>query len=190
MNGLLPTFSGTDRPTTAHEYIFLLAKRSHYYYDAEAIAEPSKEASFGRYKYRYGGQKQRLANEVDPRVNTLMGLRQWAETRNKRDVWTVSNGGFAGAHFATYPPELIRPCILAGSRVGDVVLDPFSGSGTTGMVATQEGRRYIGIDLNARYLDISLRSRFTQPPLDIWAKDERPEDEPDEPLWEDDNTGT
>lgn len=88
-------------------------------------------------------------------------------TKNKRDVWTVSSQPFPGAHFATYPPELIRPCILAGSQRGDVVLDPFSGSGTTGLVATQEGRRYVGIDVNADYLDLSLRTRFAAPVLDL-----------------------
>ncbi len=88
-------------------------------------------------------------------------------TRNKRDVWTVATVPFTEAHFATYPPELVRPCILAGSRAGDTVLDPFSGSGTTGMVAQQEGRRYVGIDLSAEYLDLSLRTRFLQPTLGI-----------------------
>ena len=85
--------------------------------------------------------------------------------RNKRTVWTVPTAPFPGSHFAVYPPELIRPCILAGSRVGDVVLDPFSGSGTTGQVAQFEGRRYVGIDLNRDYLDLSLRTRFQQPAL-------------------------
>lgn len=92
-----------------------------------------------------------------------------SETRNARDVWTVPTVPFSGGHFAVYPPELIRPCVLACSRPGDVVLDPFSGSGTTGMVATQEGRRYVGIDLNAEYLDLSLRTRFRQPSLDIFG---------------------
>lgn len=89
-------------------------------------------------------------------------------TRNKRDVWTVATVPFSEAHFAVYPPELIRPCIRAGSEIGDVVLDPFSGSGTTGMVAREEGRRYIGVDLNREYLDLSLRTRFAQPVMDIW----------------------
>jgi DNA modification methylase len=89
------------------------------------------------------------------------------ETRNKRTVWSTATVPFPGSHFAVYPPELIRPCILAGSAPGDTVLDPFSGSGTTGMVATQEGRRYIGIDLNRDYLDMSLRTRFVQPVLNL-----------------------
>lgn len=84
---------------------------------------------------------------------------------SKRSVWNVPTVPFAEAHFAVYPPELIRPCILASSRPGDTVLDPFSGSGTTGMVATQEGRKYVGIELNASSLDLSLRTRFAQPVL-------------------------
>lgn len=88
---------------------------------------------------------------------------------NKRNVWSVSTVPFGEAHFAVYPPELIRPCILAGSQMGDTVLDPFSGSGTTGMVATQEGRRYIGFDLNAKFLDLSLNTRFAQPSLNFGA---------------------
>jgi DNA modification methylase len=87
------------------------------------------------------------------------------DTRNARDVWIIPTMPFSGAHFAVYPPALIRPCILAGSRPGDTVLDPFSGSGTTGMVALAEGRNYVGIDISTEYLDLSLRERFLQPPL-------------------------
>jgi len=105
------------------------------------------------------GKKGRPIGSVDP------GL----ETRNRRTVWTVPTVPFSEAHFAVYPPELIRPCVLAGSRPGDTVLDPFSGSGTTGMVATQEGRKYIGFDLNPEYLDLSLRTRFAQPSLNLGA---------------------
>jgi site-specific DNA-methyltransferase (cytosine-N4-specific) len=89
------------------------------------------------------------------------------DTRNARTVWSIPTVPFGEAHFAVYPPELIRPCILAGSRPGDTILDPFSGSGTTGMVATQEGRKYVGIDLNSDYLDLSLRTRFQQPSLNF-----------------------
>lgn len=88
----------------------------------------------------------------------------------KRTVWTVPTVASAGAHFATFPPALVRPCILAGTRPGDVVLDPFSGSGTTGMVALEQGRKYVGVDLNADYLDLSLRERFAEQPLDIFGE--------------------
>ena len=108
---------------------------------------------------RQNGKKGRPRGSVDPGM----------DTRNRRTVWTVPTVPFSDAHFAVYPPELIRPCILAGTAPGDTVLDPFSGSGTTGMVATQEGRKYVGIDLNAEYLDLSLRTRFAQPVLNLGA---------------------
>lgn len=158
-----------DRPTNSHEHLFLLAKSPRYFYDAEAIAEPvvgsqsDRALSFARAgkEADVPGQsmKQKRIDRPGPKGDT--------STRNKRDVWTVSPIPFPGAHFAVYPPELIRPCILAGSRPGDTVLDPFSGSGTTGMVATQERRKYVGIDLNRDYLDLSLRERFQSPPLNF-----------------------
>lgn len=165
--------SVTDRPSKSHEYVFLLAKSKRYFYDADAISEPAtseqsdRALSFAREgkKAVVPGQstRQKRLDRTGPQGDT--------SRRNRRDVWTVSPVPFAGAHFAVYPPELIRPCILAGSRRGDTVLDPFSGSGTTGMVATQEGRRYVGIDLNAEYLDLSLRTRFAQPVLDMTGGD-------------------
>lgn len=174
--------SVADRPTKAHEYLFMLAKSKRYYYDANAIKEPaatgfngsefhtgktgehqlgraSTQPRFGDTKYADGNTSPKSGNEYAPN-----GL------ANKRDVWTVPTVPFPGSHFAVYPPELIRPCILAGSRPGDTVLDPFSGSGTTGAVATFEGRKYIGIDLNREYLDLSLRTRFQQPALP-WGGD-------------------
>lgn len=152
--------SVTDRPTKSHEYLFLLAKSPRYYYDAASIQEtydgnraPSRRARTGSVN-----KENSIATAYEP---------DESEGRNKWSVWTVPTTPFPGAHFAVYPPELIRPCIIACSRIGDTVLDPFSGSGTTGMVATQEGRRYIGIDLNRAYLDLSLRTRFAQPVLDM-----------------------
>lgn len=110
--------SVTDRPTKAHEYIFLLAKSARYYYDAAAIREPCSARKDGA---------------------------------NKRTVWSVATHPFAGAHFATFPPALITPCILAGCPVGGTVLDPFAGIGTTGMVALRHGRSFIGCELNPAY---------------------------------------
>jgi len=179
--------SVTDRPTKAHEYLFLLAKSPRYYYDAETIAEPVAASSVARLSQRVAeqagsdrvpGKTNGPMRAVMPRVggNTHRDVNpNHANTGdvfdaakvNKRTVWRVATVPFSAAHFAVYPPELIRPCILAGSRPGDTVLDPFSGSGTTGMVATQEGRKYIGIDLNAEYLDLSLRTRFAQPVLNM-----------------------
>lgn len=120
---------------------------------------------------RNAAEVQRLADEAKAALGGYYREFLSGGTRNKRDVWTVATVPFAEAHFAAYPPELIRPCIRAGSEVGDIVLDPFSGSGTTGMVAREEGRRYVGIDLNAEYLDLSMRTRFAQPAMDIWGGD-------------------
>lgn len=173
--------SVTDRPTKSHEYLFLLAKSPRYYYNADAIAEDAVKGDAGSSwsegktgEHQLGrAQKRPSAKQGDfagkgPIVGTgQQSFRAVVERRNKRTIWTVATVPFPGSHFAVYPPELIRPCILAGSRPGDTVLDPFSGSGTTGMVATQEGRKYIGIDLNSDYLDLSLRTRFAQPVLNL-----------------------
>jgi DNA modification methylase len=153
----------TDRTTRSHESIFMLAKSPKYYYDADAIAEDavSEHASGNGFKR--------------PERVSLGGRGQdapWSDIggkRNARDVWTIPTQAFPGAHFAVFPPEIPRRCILAGSHPGDLVLDPFSGSGTTGMVALAEGRRYAGIDISSDYLDLSLRERFTEQPLDMGA---------------------
>jgi DNA modification methylase len=157
--------SVTDRPTKSHETIFLLAKSPKYFYDAEAI----RESDSGHDHPRTVLTGQTSLNPSGGVSGPHTGLRtaggRDGAGRNKRTVWTVPTTPFPGAHFAVYPPKLIRPCILAGSRIGDTVLDPFSGSGTTGMVATEEGRKYVGIDLNSDYLDLSLKTRFAQPVL-------------------------
>lgn len=127
-----------DRPTKAHEYVFLLTKSEEYFYDHAAIREPFADERQGRTK----------PNGIDPSANG---------GRNRRSVWTVPTQPYAGAHFATFPPGLIEPCVLAGSRAGDLVLDPFNGAGTTGLVALQHGRRYAGRDINAAYLDMTVR---------------------------------
>jgi len=145
-----------DRPTKAHEMIYLLAKSAKYYYDADAVREPhvSTPERYAREKERYkergkylavtqGGKDTVFSNELNP-----LG-------RNRRDVWTVATRPYKGAHFATFPPALIEPCILAGSAAGDTVLDPFNGSGTTGAVAVTHGRDYIGIELNAEYIELA-----------------------------------
>ncbi len=142
--------SVTDRCTKAHEYLFLLAKRERYYFDSAAIAEPAsqpigKPKLTGQHKASAGGFT------TNGTGNSSLGSNQGAETRNKRSVWTVPASPYSGAHFATFPPALIEPCILAGSRPGDVVLDPFMGSGTTAQVAQALGRRWIGCELNPGY---------------------------------------
>jgi len=156
--------SVTDRCTKAHEYIFLLAKNKRYYFNHRAIQEPSVEASKGRKNLiRKSGKYADPTIYAVPGVNTLAkkDRARWQTdelgnpVRNKRSVWTVSLRPFKGAHFATYPPELIRPCILAGSCEGDVVLDPFFGSGTTGVVALELKRNFIGIELNPEYCKLA-----------------------------------
>lgn len=145
-----------DRPTKTYEHIFLLAKSRQYYFDYRAIQEPLKEVSKERYK-RGRSEKSKYSNDT-----ALQGINRQHEDfsmfdqeyRRKRDVWEVSTNSYRmDEHFAMYPERLIEPCILAGSKVGGIVLDPFFGSGTTGAVAKRYGRDYIGIDLNARYLE-------------------------------------
>lgn len=136
-----------DRCTKAHEYIFLLSKSDRYYFDHEAIKEPAKVSSEG---IRFGGAKYGDSN--DPKHATKSGnVSKEYEKANKRSVWSVPTKPYSGAHFATFPVELITPCIQAGSRPGDVVLDPFMGSGTTAQVAMQWDRNYLGCELNPEY---------------------------------------
>jgi DNA modification methylase len=137
-----------DRCTKAHEYIFLLSKSQHYYYDHEAISEP------------YTSKAEKPRNKAAEGYNNSYVGGRWSEgerdyysagKRNKRSVWTVATKPFKEAHFATFPPDLIKPCILAGCPAGGVVLDPFMGSGTTGMVAAIHQRNFIGFELNPEY---------------------------------------
>lgn len=146
--------SVTDRCTKAHEYIFLLSKSDRYFYDGEAIEEPvTGNSSTGAKKPSTlsGGKGANGKTQTGGKESSTLGLGWHKETRNRRSVWTVATVPYKGAHFATFPPALIEPCILAGSRPGDVVLDPFFGSGTTGMVAQNLGRRWIGCELNPAY---------------------------------------
>jgi DNA modification methylase len=136
-----------DRCTKAHEYIFLLSKSDRYFFDHESIKETAKVSSKG---IRFGGNK--YGNSSDPKHATKSGnVSKEYEKANKRSVWSVPTKPYKGAHFATFPPDLIEPCILAGSKQGDIVLDPFMGSGTTAQVCLQNGRKYIGCELNKSY---------------------------------------
>lgn len=151
--------STKDRPTKAHEYLFLLSKREQYYYDAAAIAEPAAESTKAR---AYLGKRVLSERQIAMQAQGIHGasdsLRVYDRaTRNRRTVWTVAARGIKDAHFATFPEALVEPCILAGSKPGDTVLDMFAGSGTTMRVAERFGRNSIGIDLNAAYLDIQER---------------------------------
>ena len=146
-----------DRCTKAHEYVFLLSKSARYWYDAEAVAE----AGTGRPPGNKGLSKYATAYEALGEYHrTASGLekqRPGYETRNRRSVWTVATRPYSGAHFATFPPALVEPCILAGCPVGGTVLDPFSGSATTGQVALANARNYIGCELNPEYHELAQR---------------------------------
>lgn len=144
--------SVTDRCTKSHEYVFLLTKNPTYYFDHGAIKEPAIHAGNVVKAYKSG------KNQTEQKFrDTATGGHDIAvaETRNKRSVWTVNTKSYKEAHFAVYPPELITPCVLAGSAEGDTVLDPFSGSGTTGEVALTHGRNYVGVELNPDYAALS-----------------------------------
>lgn len=135
-----------DRPTRSHEFIFLLTKNQRYYYDAEAVKEPSVSSDAKRSGANaFRGQRAMRPRGVTPIDDT------YASTRNRRDVWTIATRAFKGAHFATFPPDLIEPCLLAGTKPGDLVLDPFGGAGTTAVVAQAHGRDYLLIELNPNY---------------------------------------
>jgi DNA modification methylase len=140
-----------DRPTRSHDYVFLLAKRRRYFYDASAIAEPaiSGHPSANRFHHRH-----RLTSG---NRGTSTCWNQVGGRRNHRDVWQIPHEPISEAHYATFPAELAKLCILAGSRPGDLVLDPFLGSGTTGKTAARLGRRWVGIELSAEYVALARR---------------------------------
>ena len=146
-----------DRPTKAHEYIFLLTKNARYYYDADSIKEKSIDPE------SYSGRRKRNIHKIaiyDTKhaqaIQTGKGkIGVKYEMRNKRSVWTVNTFSFSDAHFATFPPKLIMPCIKAGCPENGIVLDPFFGSGTTGEVALRLNRKFIGIELNPEYIKIA-----------------------------------
>jgi len=136
-----------DRCTKSHEYIFLLSKSKKYYYDNEAIKEPAKD--WGT-RDRTNGKYHNEGTGLSPHT----GLTKSYRTKNKRSVWTITSKPYKGAHFATFPPDLIEPCILAGSEEGDIIIDPFLGSGTTAMVAKKNSRAYIGCELHKDYASL------------------------------------
>jgi DNA modification methylase len=134
-----------DRCTKAHEYIFLMSKSQKYYYDHESIKDPVKQ-DWGT-RDRSDGKYHNEGTGLQPHS----GLEKSYEMANKRSVWTVNTKPYAGAHFAVFPQDLIEPCIMAGAAPGQVVLDPFMGSGTTAQVAQHLGRQYLGCELNPEY---------------------------------------
>ena len=177
--------SVTDRCTKAHEYLFLLSKSERYFYDAGAIKEPvspNTHARMSSAKSNGVGFGHGYDKQPKPRVRKLAaddsGTKSNAsfaeatagavDARNKRSVWTINTQPYKEAHFATFPEALVEPCILAGSRAGDLVLDPFMGSGTTGVVAQRLGRNYVGCELNPAYAAMAERRiASTQPGLQL-----------------------
>ena len=137
-----------DRCTKSHEHIFLFSKNKKYYYDNEAIKEPVKQ-DWGT-RDRTKGKYHNIGSGLSPHS----GLSKSYDRKNKRDVWSVTNKPYKGSHFAVFPPDLIEPCILAGSREGDLILDPFIGSGTTAMVSKKHNRHYIGCELHEEYQEL------------------------------------
>jgi site-specific DNA-methyltransferase (adenine-specific) len=165
-----------DRCTKAHEYIFLLSKSQKYYFDSEAMQEPAKysgitgmDGSGFKPPQDFKGKHSGGSETLPPR-KTVDGVD--GGFRNRRSVWTVATKPYKGAHFATYPPELIRPCIQAGCPIGGTVLDPFGGSGTTAAVAVQEHRSAIICELNPEYLELARQrisattASLPQPPAE------------------------
>ncbi len=149
--------SVTDRCTKAHEYIFMLSKSARYYFDADAVKEPAVAAG------RVPGNKVPTATR-DGSIKTgaeghgffAAQQRPVADLRNRRSVWTVTTKPFKGAHFATFPPDLIEPCVLAGAPIGGMVLDPFAGAGTTALVSHRLNRGSVSIELNASYVGMAF----------------------------------
>ena len=159
--------SVTDRPTKSHEYIFLLAKSQKYYFDNEAVGSPIQEDTIERYKRSWNGDGMRdfpsgPQNHIQKFMDPQNKKREWA---NIKTVWTVTTKPFKEAHFATFPEKLIIPCIKAGCPKGGVVLDPFGGSGTTGVVAEKLGRDYILIELNPNYIEMADNRTWNVAPL-------------------------
>jgi len=154
--------SVTDRCTKAHEYIFLLSKNAKYYYDADSIRQPHQQNSLERYEYGHNApadstgmvsaasktgafQSERMGDHVNP-----LGV-------NRRSVWTVTTKPFKEAHFATFPEDLIEPCVLAGCPEDGIIIDPFMGAGTTAVVAKKNHRQFIGVELNPAYIEMAVK---------------------------------
>lgn len=152
--------SVSDRPTSCHEKIWLITKSKKYYYDADAIREPCTESTKKRYESGWNGNEERdyvngKQNHFSKYIGTEKSKADALKGRNKRNVWTVTTKPFKGAHFATFPKDLIEPCIKAGCPQNGIVFDPFGGSGTTGIVAKSLNRKAILSELNPEYIEIA-----------------------------------
>lgn len=191
-----------DRPTKAHEYVFLLTKSARYFYDADAVRTTAAEASIGRWAQNVddqlgsdranggaktngpmravGGPRRQKHRTIRDGIDTNGGGQGSGEmsfpamTANLKTVWTIPTMPFREAHFATFPPALVIPCVKAGSREGDLVLDPFCGSGTTGVVARKLARRFVGIELNPDYADMARRRISRECPPNLFDEETTP----------------
>jgi len=168
--------SVTDRCTKAHEYIFLLSKSARYFYDHSATMEPAQYGEQHAAKATSWGTNRKHPNKTNLREYAFAGdnhtchkAADGSYSRNKRSVWTVTTKPYKGAHFATFPPDLVRPCILAGCPTGGTVLDPFGGSGTTGQVAMEEGRKSILCELNPEYVQL-MNQRLNGVTPSLWSQ--------------------
>jgi len=157
--------SVTDRLSSRHEMLFMFSKKPKYWFDLDPIREEHSPVSIARAGRAFTADKQRGYTGSAQTLNPSQFIN--AKGKNPGNVWNIATKSFKGAHFAVFPPELARRCILAGCKPGGTVLDPFSGSGTTGMVARNEGRSYVGIDISADYLKLSLETRLQNGALDL-----------------------
>ena len=155
-----------DRCARCYEHIFLFSKSKKYFFDYKAISEPIAPATAERLKRGMkGGNKYGKPVPGQPQPQSINRPREHGEIkdcdinplRNKRDVWKINTVPFKGGHYAAYPPKLVETCLLAGCPEGGIVLDPFMGSGTTGMVASQMGRHFVGIELNPEYTELAYK---------------------------------
>jgi hypothetical protein len=150
--GVMPE-AVTDRPTSAYEFLFLFSKSKRAFYDAEAIAEDAKPQRVTRYALASSGDPDGISHA--PAIRSREGVLKSNGTRNCRNVWLINRQRYKGAHFAVMPIDLAERCILAGSRTGDTVLDPFAGTGTTGCAAMKHGRDAVLIELNPKYVQMA-----------------------------------
>lgn len=159
-----------DRPTRSYEHIFLLSKSPRYYYDYDSLAEPMKEVSKKRY-VRGRSKENKYLNENSgakiQKINEARGYGQYKgdnipQFRNKRDIWTINTTSFRGNHYAAFPPKLAEICMIAGCPKGGIILDPFIGSGTVGLIALLHNRKYIGIELNEEYVNLTKKRIETE----------------------------
>ena len=155
-----------DRCARCYEHIFLFSKSKKYFFDYKAISEPIAPATAERLKRGMkGGNKYGKPVPGQPQPQSINRHREHGEIkdadinplRNKRDVWKINTVPFKGGHYAAYPPKLVETCLLAGCPEGGIVLDPFMGSGTTGMVAAQMGCHFVGIELNSEYTELAYK---------------------------------